>query len=666
MIIQNFFYINNNIQNKNLKRNNTFTDKRISFAGKQDILTKTIQADAQELSKISFIAEAYEKILKLIAPLNGTYQTKFKSMYPNLVSGEKIKGFVFNSIDGLKNKRLQLVRFNTKDSSDELITFGVLNAENKNLLRFRVNKQGLIELSSDKENISALRLNPFDNKDGLDLKKYLQSIVNEIVNFKNYSENFKTISKNFAGEKSNKNILEVLTKINSLKSSEGIKSEIDLISKNYSDLIMELNSKNQKHAILLKQDYWGKDYPFAGKGLYFQNLENSGKNVTFCPLQSKEDNRIFKVVIQNDKGILENSFVFFEDGKVATQKVKGLETNYFRPNNLVNISDSEIDKYGLKNVFQALNNEFGKFKSFILEKRNEKIEKNIEIQEKIKKVQDKKSEIQKLKADKLKEKELKLREKELLKQKNELIKQEKQKQKELKAKLKAEKEKLKEQKQLNLQKTKQITKQKSISKTDANSTVEMVKEIDKKYLLNVPMNYSAITLNKISEGLNNLFNLSVEERSSHLIHELLPNGNVFSGRFSFEASDGAKITVSRIKSPKYVDFTYYSIRANKNGAEFILNLDSEAGRIINSENGKPVINKKCVVTYMSKEEFLNRNPLANNLPKYLNEIFEIREGKTHQIINTNLKIKKKEVLLKQKEQEVLDALKINNEEDFLD
>lgn len=751
MIIQNLFNNYKIQQNSNQKYNTNLIskNKKISFTGKQDVLTKTLQADVLELSKISFIADTYEKILKLIAPLNGVYQTKFKSMYPNLISGEKIKGFVFKSIDGFKDKRLQVVRFNTKNSSDELVTFGILNSENKNLVRFRVNKKGVINISSEKDKISDLEINPFEKDIVMDLKKYLQPIVQEFLNFNEYSANFKIINKNLKNDNGKKNLKSLISNINSIKSSVGIKSDSDLVLKNYNNLMEELNAKNQKHAILLKQNYWGKDYPFAGKGLYFQNLQNSKKNVTFCPLQSKDDNRIFKLVIQNNKNELENAFVFFDDGKVSTQKVKGLETNYFRSNNLVNISDSEIEKNEIKKIFQSLNNEFDKFKNFILEKRNEKLSKKFEAEEKL-------VELQKIKSEKLAIKEQKMKQ-------AELVKQEKQKQKELKAQIKLNKEneakrlkaeklkekelkkqeleriakqkaqeklnkaielqKKKEEKQLELQRNKDLKekliaekkalqeakkqarleknklakqkleqklekklekkvekkvkqeripelkvktkKENSISKPVLLEEEKLLSKVENNSTLTVPMNYSAIRLNQISEGLDNLFNLPVEKRSPHLIHERLSNGNIFTGRFSFISQDGAKITVSRIKSPKYVDFTYYSIRASKNGEEFILNLDSEAGRIINSENGKPVINKKCFVVYTSKEEFLKQNPLAKNLPQYLNEIFEFRNNETRKIIDSNLKFKKRENILKQKEQDVLDALKSNGEEDFL-
>ncbi len=167
--------------------------------------------------------------------------------------------------------------------------------------------------------------------------------------------------------------------------------------------------------------------------------------------------------------------------------------------------------------------------------------------------------------------------------------------------------------------------------------------------------YNAMRLNKITEELNQIFNLPVEKRSPHLTHEKLSNGTIFAGRFSLTTLDNANITVSRIKSPKYVDFTYYSIKVKKDGKEFIFNIDPDTSKILKSKDGKPEINKRNIVTYISKEDYLKDNPEASNLPEYLNEICEYKTSAPRKIIKHNTK-PQKQIFLEQQEQEVLKAL----------
>ncbi len=166
--------------------------------------------------------------------------------------------------------------------------------------------------------------------------------------------------------------------------------------------------------------------------------------------------------------------------------------------------------------------------------------------------------------------------------------------------------------------------------------------------------YRNLLLKNLSKSLNELFNLPIEQRSPHLIHEKLPNGNIFVGRCSFKASDGAYITVSRIKSPKYVDFTYYSIKAEKDGKELIFNLDPETSKIINSKNGKPIINKQAIISYISKDDYLQQNPDAINLPMYIKELFNNKPSAKRKIID--LKPTLQQNILTEKEKAIQKAL----------
>lgn len=668
MLIQNIFSTNNynynSLNNTHLKKTNPY------FTGN---ITKEIQLTQKELQQVSVISEWYDKISKIFTSLSsGLYQNKFKSLYPNLVSGEKIKGFVFNSFKELKNKNLQIVKFNTKENSDELLTFSILDKNNKNLLRYRINKLGKAIISADEENLSQLSINPFQKNTTIDYDKFLTSFQKEVENLGFYSENFKDIHRKTFGRAS-VDFTQAFSEVKSLQKSFGINiKDISNITNNYASLNQVINANNGKDALVLKQAYFN-DISAKTKGLIFKNLLGD-KTVAYCPLQSKDDNRVFKITIHNSNNELENAFVIFADGRIAKQKILSAETNAFRPNNLTYISDEEINNFGIPKIFTALNDEFEKFKTFIIDTRNSKIQNKIEAKET---KQKEKRQAQKL--EKQEKQELKRQEKE--KQK---IKSEKEAQKQEQLKIKQEIKELKEQqknakieqKRLAIEeKQKQATLKaqakaikiaQKIMKQEEIQLNKFIKKLAKikkqQAILEVPniskrtntTRYRNLLLKNLSKSLNELFNLPIEQRSPHLIHEKLPNGNIFVGRCSFKASDGAYITVSRIKSPKYVDFTYYSIKAEKDGKELIFNLDPETSKIINSKNGKPIINKQAIISYISKDDYLQQNPDAINLPMYIKELFNNKPSAKRKIID--LKPTLQQNILTEKEKAIQKAL----------
>lgn len=169
--------------------------------------------------------------------------------------------------------------------------------------------------------------------------------------------------------------------------------------------------------------------------------------------------------------------------------------------------------------------------------------------------------------------------------------------------------------------------------------------------------YEELTLNSIVDNLAKIFKTPIEERSSHLIHERLSNGNLFNGRFSMKASDGAEVIVTRMKSPKYVDFLYYSIKVNNKNGGFVLNLDPDFMKILEStKDGKPVIDKRNMVRHISKNEFLAQNPEAINLPKYLSEIFEVRNDTERKIVKSNAKQRSVKEIIRKQEEEIQELL----------
>lgn len=660
MLIQNIFSTNN--YNKNSLKNTSLKKSNPHFTGN---ITKEIQLTTKEFQQVSEISEWYDKILKIFTSLrSGLYQNKFKSLYPNLVSGEKIKGFVFNSFKELKNKNLQIVKFNTKENSDELLTFSILDKNNKNLLRYRINKLGKATISAEEENLSQLSLNPFQKNTIIDYDKLLNSFQAEIKNLGFYSENFKDIYRKTLGRAS-VDFSQAFSKVKSLQKSSGINvDDIVNLKDNYTNLNQIINEKKGKDAFTLKQLYFGSDFSSKTKGLVFKNIGPDDNIVSFCPLFSKEDNRVFKIVIMDKNKNPENALVFFDDGKVAKQKILNLETNGYRPNNLEFISDEEIQDLGLKNILSIVNTKISDFKNFVIEKRNILISEQNTIREnnRIKK----EAREQKI----LEEKRIKKEEKARIKEeaKEQKILEEKRIKEEKKAK-KLEQQQLKKQAKEEMIRLNRIHKEQlKLEKQSETSKVEKQNSNIKKHsrIAHFVPSYKNFLLSDLISALTKLFDTPVEKRSPHLIHEKLANGNIFAGRFYVKAQDGSYITVSKIKSPKYVDFTYYSIKIEKDGKEFVMNIDSTTGKIISSKNGKPIIDSNNNVLYLSKDKFFNKNPETKNLSKYLNEIFEIKSDGKRGIINSSLKFKNQQELLKQKEEDILEALEQNSDIDIFD
>lgn len=662
MLIQNNFF-----QNKYKKSNLQIAKQPalVNFTGKTEVLTKEINLNPDEFKNVAFISEMYDKILSILSKLNGVYQKKFKSLYPNLVAGEKIKGFVFESVQGLNDKRLQIVRFNPKSNSDELLTFGVLDGENNNLLRYRISKNGRVLLSSEKENVSKLSLNPFEQN--ITYGNYLKLLVDEMQNFGFYSENFKFINRNTSNKSSELQFGKTISELKFIQKSNGIQPEITELFQSYKSL-SEILNQNLKTSSKLKEGFLG----YAGeksKGLEFKDFGSESKSIYFCPLKSKEDNRVFKIVISDKDGNLENAYVFYEDGRVSVQKQLSEETNAFRPNNLRFISDNEIEKSDLKNVFKFLDEKFSDFKEYInavqIEKTNKKLEvaahkQEIKKQKNIEMKEQKAQEILQKKKEKAAQKALLSEQKALLREEEKLrIKQEKQR-------LKEERKQLLLQQKLEKQQLKKRNYSVKIPKPQVDTTQSDVVQysVQSQKILKYS-NYSQMRLYEIVNDLENLFQTPVEKRSSHLVHEKLANGNIFAGRFSMKASDGSTIKVSRVKSPKYVDFTYYSIDVQNPGGSFKINIDPQAGKILLSKDGKPVINRKSMVSYISKDEFLNQNPTAANLPTYLNEIFDYHQGQG-KLVKSSIKHKSQFELLKEKERELETALNSEVGVDFID
>lgn len=607
-----------------------------------------IKINKETTNNISAVAELYDNILSIFSKLNGPDQNKFKSLFPSLIAGEKKKGFVFNGLTKNKNHRLQIVRYNSKPNSNELLTFDLLNQENQNLTRYRVSKQGDVLISSNKNNIE---INP--NSDDS-----LEKITKEFENLDIYSQNFRQINKKI-NYNPNKTVNELISNIQETPSNI-LKDKISETNEIYNNLNIILNKG--KDAATLKKNYFGENTDKI-KGLVFKNVDTNETTYNFCPMQSKNDDRTFRIFIQDKNDNIQKSLLFFSDGKIAKVRDNATDLKDFRPHNIEFISDKEVENLNIENILETLNNKFKDFENFVVQEKNNQKQSKIVLretnkQEKIEKVLQAKTQRKEEKAKiKLEKTQAKEKEKLEAKQRAKQLKEERAKLKEHeKQRKKAEERALLEENFADLKVARQqkiAEKHAALLKSNTTEEEQIIQNIEKNISTKKIPEFTSINLTETVEALDNIFLKPIEKRSPHLVHEKLSNGNIFAGRFRLESSDGATIIVKRVKSPKYVDFTYYSIDIEKNNKKYTLNIDPEMNRIIHStDDGKPIISGKCMAVYDSKREFLEKYPDAKNIPLYLSEIFETRND----VPRTTIKFISPQNIKKEQENKIISEI----------
>lgn len=586
------------------------------------------QLKPDEIEKISQMSESLSKISEFFASLNGILQKKFKSNYPGLVAGEKIKGFLFDSILGGNGKKLQIVRLNTRPDSEELLTFGLLDSSNKNILRYKVNKNGDVVVMKEK-----LNSEPVDT--GIFSEWNLDTFIEELKYLNIYSQNFNEVNRKLTGTESIVAMHKLLDKIIAVKKSEGIKNSIENVVESFNEVSSEFNKNSWRGVVEIKRAYFGKFAQEKSKSMFFKDPVNS-KIYSYTPAKSVADNRIFRLMVCDESGRVNDGFLFFSDGKVARIRPEALNSDFIRGRKMEYLSDDEIKNLNLKGNLSVVDQGLKDFKAFIVEKRsfkkkNTNAAKENSLSGAIKKIpQIKPQGVKNVSKEQRKVQPKKQMASPIIKSGTQNITAKK-----TVAQNKNIIEKVESHAINNSNKTSLVTQ--SVSQT-----------VNKTEFINT-------TLTSLAEKLTNLFDTPVEERSSHLVHEKLQNGRIFSGRVSFIASDGAQITVSRIKSPRYVDFMYYSIKVSDGKSHYVMNLDPEAGLILESTpEGKVIIDKKQRVKHLSKKEFIELYPQAINLERYLKELFEFKTDGKRKVVTSNLKMKG--LTLKEREKEVLKAL----------
>ncbi|MBO5385043.1 hypothetical protein J6A64_01895 [bacterium] len=724
-----------NIQVFNNQNKYTYNSqpKKISFEANKLRLTKEVALNVEQLEQISFIADVYKQVTAFYSRLNGAYSYKFKDCFPNMLAGEKRKGFIFEGLLPKADRRLQIAKLDPSNS-DEILSLRITDKEYKDLLTCRINKDGKAHISADEEYTPTWKSNPFAPNTELNYDDFLSKLELSFLNLKTYSENFINISRQLKSNMNKKTVSEAISHIQSVKISRGLKSEMDSLISNYAELDSLLKTGRSTNAVMYKRMYFGEDYDCA-KGMLFRNIGKNGESYLYCPAKSKDDDRILRIVVQDKKGKIINGFVFFADGRVMKQvSVVGIKADDFRIQNLSSLSDSDIKTLGLRETMSIIDENITKFKAFVAEKVQVRSDKKARRQAEL----SQKAERKKQRMGRIAEKEkaiVERKEARRVKQEEALqIRQQKEEARKIKeeenAKIRQQKLEislLKEAEKIVLEEEKEILEQRKLqaqlrdiarqarsvqekllgalngkkptptermserrirdrhSKKELTPKESGVKKTEKRpveakekpqvthsnlrlspAVRNVATktyNFYQFNISKFVDNLGELFATPVEERSPHLIHEYLPDGRVFKGRITVKTSDGAQVTVSKIKSPLYMDFSYYSVKITKDGQTYVLNFDKEAGKVLNSTpEGKLIIDEKHRVNYLGKSQVVQNCPIANQLPMYLDELFVRRDDAERVVLSTGLKMTKlpssKEKMLAQKEQEILEALKL--------
>ncbi len=136
-------------------------------------------------------------------------------------------------------------------------------------------------------------------------------------------------------------------------------------------------------------------------------------------------------------------------------------------------------------------------------------------------------------------------------------------------------------------------------------------------------------LNEIVYKIESIFQTPVEKRHPRYSHLKMKDGTIFNSQVSILADDGAKITVKKLKSSRYADFSYYAISAEKDGVKSTINIDPDKGRIIYSdENDKPII-IGGVVQHIRRNEAIYNTHCPESWDKYFYQLFnnETNDGK---------------------------------------
>ena len=569
----------------------------ISFNGKY-----AIKLSNEQLQKAKLFEAEYDSLTLKIAKQCGPFRTKFRSLFPGLYTGSQIKGFQLFTTDIPEKSQFHIYKF----SQTSPLTMRVYEGKEKEYLFsciFDKSKQKL-QVETTDEYDKKLVKGTFKDK----IFEYAKQMATEFEFLLDYSTYFLKIQKYLSPTPTKSEILKLITVAKSKENevpSDTLKEQSIELPILFKQIKKKLDHK--KSAFQIKKAYYNDGQQIEAKGLRF--YDQKGESIIYTPLQSADDDRIYRLQRYDKQNNLIKVLIGHQNGTFSALKDPN-KPNDIRISNLRKITETEVQELGVNDELVALKNYFEDFSNFIDEfiasHKFAVVKGKYEVKDA---------------NEYLKEKELKkatqIKEKQLLKA-NKI--QEKLKIKEEKARIKQE--------QI-------IEKKKKALEAIKQKKEERIKKIEPK-----PSVFTKEILQNTLSEIKNIFAQPIENRASRYSHEKLNDGRIFSGKFFVTMPDNTKISVTRIKSPKYEDLEYFAIKVEKQDSFYIMNMDAlNGGIILSTQEGKPILKDENLI-YLSMKELANQSPISALMPYYVKELLygKVKKGS---IINSEIKIMKK-------------------------
>jgi len=632
-----------------------------------------------ERLQYSSLTAGYNKIIENSQNLNNIQRRKFDILFPNLTSKKDLKGFFLEIGENAKQK-LHIF----KEGKWAPLTICLLNNNDEHDVKCSANLTSMDMTINTSKNYDESGQNVEH-----DIKNLLYGITASMAVLSEYAQYFTEIEPDLQLDASIDDIINLLDNVKNKtakdKEPEPVKypDKCENILTSYAALKEVLYQRGGQFTWFFRQHYPANKATGAEKGVSF--IDKNGDKVNFLPQTSKNDDRVFRIYKYNQDNNLKLALFGFKNGSFSKLKDEFI-TKAPIGLRLEKLNTANGDEYDIGETLDFLIDEINKFKQFIdetstnnhlllrghkfrnfdeiavdLDKRNilghkriekkdtVKIENNVVTVKTSKKIQETSSKLKQeppiakaeaitttqtttvpktvttINADKSKvENKPKSMttvtaptpEVETVIEKDPLIKE-------------------------------KVTKNESLR----SQTFFKLKSSEQKTLPAKPTNNEVFCKQNISsihdiifknliKYIETTFATPVEQRPKHLSHETLSNGKIFPGKFFTITDDGTKVSVIRMKSSRYDDFLYYSIRAEKDGNAIYLNIDpTNESIILSNRNGKPMI--YCdQVQYISKTTYTSNHPEDDAIAPYIQELIE-GSDKIGEILDTKLKAKSK-------------------------
>lgn len=617
--------------------------------------TKIRKLSSFERLQYSSLTAGYNKIIENSEKLDNIQRRKFDVLFPNLTSKKQLKGFFLEIGESAKQK-LHIF----KAGKWAPLTICLLNNKDEHEVECSANLTSMDMTINTSKNYD-------ENGQNVerDVKNLLYGTTAAMAVLSEYAQYFTEIEPNLQLDASIDDIINLLDNVKNRTTKDkepepvSYPDKCEEILESYAALKEVLYQRGGQFTWFFRQQYPANKATGAEKGVSF--IDNNGDKINFLPQTSKNDDRVFRIYKYDQDNNLKLALFGFKNGSFAKLKDEYI-TKQPRGLLLEKLNTTNGDEYHIGETLDFLIDEINKFKQFIdkttannhLLLRGHKFRKFDEIA-----VAPDKRNILGHKRYKRKD-TIQIDDNVVTIKTTKKVEEIESKPKQNPPLAKAETPtqatttetvapKIETKPEEAIKKDPII--QEKITKPEAlrSQTFFTLKSSDQKTLSSKPeinevfckQNITSIhdiVFKNLIKYIETTFATPVELRPKHLSHETLSNGKIFPGKFFTTTNDGTKISVIRMKSSRYDDFLYYSIRAEKDGNAIFLNIDPTNESIILSDrNGKPMV--YCdQVQYLSKTSYTSNHPEYDAIAPYIQELVE-GSDKIGEILDTKLKAK---------------------------